>query len=232
MAENLHEGHRERVRNKFLAEGFSEHTPVHEVLEMLLFYSIPRGNTNETAHLLVKKFGTLANVLNASEEELLSVKGMGKHSVAHFKLILDVVHRYQEDLSSKATVFTTAEEIGTYLLGRFAGVSTERLAVLSLNANGRMISFDIISDGTCETIGIRARDVLQVIMRTKGKAIVLAHNHPGGLALPSKQDVVSTINVKRLLRNAGVVLLDHVVIADGDYVSMVQSKEFHHIFVD
>lgn len=230
MEENLHEGHRKRVRDKFLADGFPVHAHPHEVLEMLLFYSIPRGDTNEIAHRLIKKFGTLANVLEAPIDELLSVKGMGENCVAHFKLILDVVNRYEADASSHAAVFRTSEEIGTYLLGRFAGVRTERMVALSLNANGRLKSFDIVSDGTCETVGIRARDVVHVAIKTKPNAMVLAHNHPGGLALPSRNDVEATINIQRILKSVGIVLLDHIVISDGDYVSMVQCKEFHHIF--
>lgn len=227
---NFHEEHRKRVKEKFMANGFSDATPPHEILEMVLYFSIPRRDTNVTAHALIDKFGSLSGVFDASEEELLEVNGIGKNTVVLLKMILEVAKRYLIDSRSKSAVFSSLEEIGTYLVNRYIGVKKETVSVLCLDASIKMLSFDVIAQGDACAVGISTREILSVIQKTSASAIVLAHNHPNSFALPSESDVKSTIAVSKLLNAINVKFLDHMIISNGDYVSMVQSQDYKRIF--
>ena len=225
MEKDLHTGHRNRVRKKFLESGFTDATPKHEILEMILFYSVPRKDTNALAHELLIKFGSLSGVLNASASELMKFPGVTENTVALFKLIMETSRVYQAESMSKGGVFSSADEMGTYLLGRFAGVTEEQVAMLCLQNNGKFISFDIISHGDVSAVGVSSRKVVETVIERQAGMVVLAHNHPGGIALPSKTDLESTRRISEVLRHIGVRLFDHVVIADGDFVSFRQSEQ-------
>lgn len=227
---NLHMGHRQKVKEKFIESGFPKGTPPHEILELILFYSIPRKDTNEIAHELVNKFGSLAGVFNATEQELVSVKGVTENTVVLLKLILASARAYNADLSDKASVFMSVEELGTYLIGRYAGVTEEKFSVISLNNYGKMLSMDVVSIGDISTVGVSTRKVIEVLIRTKATAVVLAHNHPGGVALPSDADLTVTKMLGDAMRHIGVHLVDHIIIADGDFVSLAQTEKFRKYF--
>lgn len=230
MENNIHAGHRENVRKKFMENGFPEGTPPHEILEMILFYSIPRADTNETAHLLLNKFGSLSNVFNAPVEELKKVKGMGENSAVLFKLIIAAARAYYEDNMNMASKICTLEELGTYLVYRFAGVTEEQFAVVSLGSSGKFISFDVVETGDITAVGVSTRKVVEVLMKTRATAVVLTHNHPNGIALPSGADLTVTKTIGNILSAIGVHLADHIIVADGDFVSLAQSEKFKCLF--
>ncbi len=231
MAESLHEGHRDRVRNKFLANGgFPKGTPEHEMLELVLFYSIPRKDTNEIAHNLIKTFGSLSGVFKASAEELMSVKGISKNSAVLIKLIIELARQYNSDIKSVASTFSSTEEIGTYLLGRYAGVTEEVMTLLSLDGKGKIISYDEVLKGDISRVGVSTRKIIEILLRTKATSVIMVHNHPSGLALPSDADLSATATVKNALSHIGVTLLDHIIIAEGDFVSLAISEKFRDLF--
>ena len=230
MDKNPHERHRKRVRDKFLAGGFNDGTPDHEILEMVLFYSIPRRDTNELAHTLIDTFGSLSGVFKASADELMKVEGIGENSVALIKLIMEVARAYARDEKKKAAYFSSMDEIGTYLLGRYAGIKEEMFTLLSLNSAGKMLSFDEIARGDISQVAVSTRKILETVIRTGANAVVLAHNHPGGIAIPSSEDLSATEAVKNVLAHLDVKLLDHLILAEGDYVSLRQSEKFTYLF--
>ncbi|MBO5726564.1 MAG: RadC family protein [Clostridia bacterium] len=231
MAEHLHDGHRDRVKDKFLAnDGFPKGTPDHEMLELLLFYSIPRKDTNDIAHELISTFGSLAGVLKASADELMQVKGITKNSAVLIKSILELSHRYNDIVKSKASIFASTEEIGTYLLGQYAGVTDEVMTVLSVNGNGEMFSFDEVMRGDISRVGLSTRKIIEIVLRTKATSVILAHNHPSGIALPSEGDLTATVTVKNALEHIGVNLLDHFIVVEGDFVSLAISEKFKDLF--
>lgn len=225
MDKNIHDGHRERVKKKFLEHGFSDATPKHEILELILFFSVPRKDTNELAHQLLKKFGSLSGVLNASASELTKFPNITENTVALFKVIMEAARIYNTEGVSKSTVFTSVEEIGTYLLGRFAGITEEQFAVVSLDNKGKFIAYDVLSKGDIRAVGVSSRKVIEVMLERRAGMVVLAHNHPGGVALPSDVDIETTKRIGEALSHIGVRLFDHIVIADGDFVSFKQSRQ-------
>ncbi len=229
MAENLHAKHRERVRKEFLANGFDIDTPPHKMLEMLLFYSIPRKDTNEIAHKLLNEFGSVSAVLEAPPRELMKIDGVGENTVALFKLIMPIARKYLAEKKDRKEI-KTLNELCDFVHARHFGYDREVFCMTSLDNAGKILAFDKICEGDIAVVGVPLRDVIETILKRKASAIVISHNHPTGQAVPSPEDVEATKLVARAVANIGVKLLDHIVVVPDDYVSMVQSKQFFSIF--
>lgn len=225
----MHEGHRKRLKSRFLSEGLDNFNP-HNVLELLLFYSIPRKDTNEIAHRLIERFGSLAGVFDASVEDLMQVKGITLHSACLIKMIIPMSRYYSADKFRRKIVLNSPTLCGDYLLARYLGYTNEIVSLISMDNQCRIISFDIIGEGDICSAGISTRKVIETVLRTKATSAVIAHNHPGGIALPSKEDIEATINIIEALRVVGVYLLDHIILAGDDYVSLADSKEYQYLF--
>ncbi len=230
MANNLHEGHRQRIIKEYLSVGWNEHTPEHKILETLLFYCVPRVDTNPLAHELLNRFGNIANILDAPVEELCKFKGLSCHGAALLKMIIPVSKIYLKEKQEQAPDFADYDDIGDFLLERMSGLTEEKSAVLLLAPSGKFIDFKILSSGDVGSVGVSIRDLLKVCLDCHAEIIVLCHNHPGGVALPSGMDVAFTEHLIRALDNTGIRLIDHIIIADCDYISMSQSKEYSHLF--
>lgn len=230
MSENLHKEHRLRMRKEFLENGFNEETPPHKMLEMLLFYSIPRKDTNELAHRLINTFGSLEAVLEAPVEQLLKVDGVGENTAVLIKLILPFVRRYQVKKITQKKEFGSSSQLGEFLVAKYMGFKKETFAITSLDSKGRFLGFDILSIGDATSVELSVRRVIETVMKRNPACIVMSHNHPSGSALPSGDDIRLTANLSDTLENINVKLLDHMIICDNDYVSLAQSKEFDYIF--
>lgn len=230
MEESVHSGHRERVRQDFLKNGFNEDTPPHKIIEMLLFYSIPRKDTNVTAHELLNRFGSIAGIIDAPVEQLVKVPGVSTNTAALIKLIMPVARRYLTDKSANVDKYTNIDDICRYLMSRYVGFNKEVFSVTSFSGSGRMLGFDILSTGSISEVNISTREVIETVLKRQAVCAIIAHNHPGGVAVPSKDDVDVTENIKNALNHISVRLLDHIVIAGDDYVSMAQSRIFKYLF--
>ena len=228
---NLHEGHRERVRQEFLQHGFDQNTPPHKVLELLLFYCVQRADTNPIAHELNKKYGSVAAVLDAPVEELASFKGLSERSAVLLKLIMPIAQRYIYDKREQTPTFNGLESIGRYILGSFLGETREKVAVMCLDAKGSMLDFAFLGEGSIDSVGLSNRELVKRALQLNATAVVLCHNHPNGIALPSDNDIILTTQAADALRSVGIQLIDHVIVADTDFVSMAQSEQYGYIFV-
>ncbi|MBQ3817425.1 MAG: RadC family protein [Clostridia bacterium] len=230
MAENLHSGHRKRVRQEFLEHGIDENTPAHKIFELLLFYSIPRCDTNEMAHRLLNKFGSVSAVLDADIEDLVQVEGINESSAILIKMIVPLARIYKIEKEEKPAQFTNHNQVGAFLLNRYLGKTEEMLTMICLDDKGTLLSFDIIEKGDISSVGVPMRKIIQIVSRVNANVVILAHNHPSSLALPSNSDITITLMVKEALSHIQVKLLDHIIISNGDYVSMAISKDYAHIF--
>lgn len=226
----LHKGHRARVKRDFLENGFADNTPPHKILELLLFFCLPQGDTNQLAHELINTFGSIAGVLDAPVEELVKFKGITESNAVLLKLVLPVSRAYRASLSQKGFGFKNADEIGSFLLDRFLGEENERLAILSLNGAAELLSFDYVATGDITSVGVSTRQIIELVLKTGATCVVMAHNHPHGVALPSGADEKITETVGVALSHIGVHLLDHIIIASDDYVSMAQSEPYRQLF--
>ena len=230
MATNLHDGHRDRLRTEFLNLKENQTMHDHKLLEMLLFYAIPRKDTNPIAHELLIAFGSFAGVLDAAPEDLIKIKGMTRNAATLIKSILTLSRAYIESKSDMSHRFKTFEEIGKYFISKYLGIKHETVSILCLNGKGEYRGFKFISNGDLDSTGISIRTVLEQVIKTSATAVVIAHNHPSGIALPSAQDIEVTKMVRDALSTIPISLVDHIIIADNDYISMAQSSKYSHLF--
>ena len=210
---------------RFRREGLDHFEPV-QVLELLLFFCIPRRDTNEIAHALLNRFGSVARVMDASEEELMQVPGIGKNAATFLHLVKQSGRFYQVDSARKGAVMSDLEDCGAFLLPYFIGRQKETVFLLCLNANCNVISCREVGEGDINAAAISPRRVVEIALAEKASSVVLAHNHPSGVAIPSHEDVVVTQRLAAALSAVDVVLIDHLIVADDDYVSLVQSGKY------
>ena len=219
---SIHDGHRQRLKERFRTGGLDNFTDV-QVLELALYYCIPRRDTNPIAHALIEHFGSLSQVLEASVEELQKVPGIGEGTAVYLSLLTQIGRFYLVDRSQREEILPTLDKCGEYLVPRFFGRSTETVFLLCLDAKCKVLCCREVGQGSVNSAGISVRKIVETALGVNATTVVLAHNHPSGLALPSAEDIITTRRVAAALAAVEVHLADHVVVADGDYVSMVQS---------
>ena len=218
----VHDGHREKMRTRFLAGGLEGFAP-HEALELLLYYAIPRQDTNPIAHALMERYGALSAVLNAPVEDLKKVPGIGESAAILLKLAPQVYSRARLADAEQETVLNTVSRVGAYLLERFSGERNEVLYQLCLDRKGRLLACKRLGEGGVTNVDLNVRLLMENAILTSASVVILAHNHPSGVALPSDDDRAATKRAKDALDTIGVKLVDHIIVADGDFVSMEQS---------
>lgn len=219
---SLHNGHRARKREQFNKHGLDAFAD-HEVLELLLFYAIPRIDVNPIAHRLMERFGSLDGVLSAPLEELMRVEGVGESAATLIRLIFPLCRRVRTAATASPVILDTTERVGAYFLDVFFGEKTEKLYEACLDAKGKLLSLHGLSEGGVDRTTLNMRRVVENALSSNASAVVLAHNHPSGIALPSEEDTLATMQIDAALRAVGVRLVDHVITADEDFVSLRQS---------
>ena len=219
---SIHKGHRERLKQRFLEEGLDGFTDI-QVLELLLFYVIPRRDTNPVAHALLDRFGSLTQVLEAPVEELKKVEGIGQETAVFLNLIPSAGRYYLVDKTMQSRVLKTIDQCGAYLLPFFFGRKVETVFLLCLDAKCKVLCCKEVGEGSVNSAGISVRKIVETALGANATAVVLAHNHPSGIAVPSHEDIQTTHRIAAALRAVDVHLVDHIVVADDDYVSMVLS---------
>lgn len=222
---NLHEGHRQRLKERFIKNGLADFED-HNILELLLFFSVPRSDTNELGHMLLQKFGSLSNVFDAPIDELCKVDGIGIHSATLIKLIPDLCNVYHTDKTEKITIINSTDMAGRYFIPRFMGKQHEEVHIMLLDDKKKVIKCVMISKGTVNASAVSIRRIAAEAINNNATGVVLAHNHPGGVALPSTSDFLVTKRIFQALRLMDIQLCDHIVVADKDYVSMLDSGFF------
>lgn len=221
----IHDGHRERTRRRFSEHGL-ENFDDHTVLELLLFYARPRGDTNPLAHALLDRFGSLAAVFDAPKEELCRVPGIGKSTAALIKLIPQVSRRYQMSKSNIDGIITSSHQAGEYLTARFYGERDEVVYLLCLDAKGKILACKFMGRGSVNSANISIRKLVEAALLYNATSVVLAHNHTSGIALPSREDELTTRKVEAALDAVDIALIDHIIVADDDFVSMADNGFF------
>ncbi|MDY3617875.1 JAB domain-containing protein [Agathobaculum sp.] len=213
----LHDNHRERVFKKFEEYGLDAFED-YQALELLLFYSIPRKDTNETAHRLKNTFGSLSGVFDASYEALLQVEGVGGRTAALVCLLRELAARVEKDrarVQQNSIRLTTPELIGAYFVPQFTGAAEERLLAAYLDNAGRVLRCTTVGVGNVNRVSLNMRGILESACLLKAAGVALAHNHPGGDVSPSAEDIELTKRVADGLRLADIQLVEHVIVA-GD----------------
>ena len=220
---SIHDGHRRRVKDEFRKLGL-EHMPPHKVLELLLFYAIPRGDTNEIAHRLIERFGSVSGVLNAPPELLERSPGIGPESAAYLKMIGSVARLYREDGKAETRVIRTGEQAKDYMRRRLQHEQVECFQMLCLGRGGNILYSERIFRGSSGRVDIVISEILQLAISSRATKVVVAHNHPGGICNPSREDLHTTGLIAGELLRLDIELWDHVIVADDGVCSMAELR--------
>lgn len=218
----VHDGHREKMRQRFLSTGLDSFAD-HEALELLLYYAIPRRDTNELAHRLLERYGSLSNLLSAPPEDLTKVEGMGESAAVFLRLIPAFFQKAKLSSDGREIILNSTDRAGEYLIQRFEGERDEVIYQLCLDRKAKLLCCKRLSEGGADNASLNIRRLVENALLSSASAVVLSHNHPSGIALPSPEDYTTTLRVQEALSAIGVHLLDHIIVADGDFVSMADS---------
>ncbi len=219
---SIHEGHRQRLKDRFRAEGL-DHFDERHALELLLFFAVPRQDTAPLAQRLLDHFGSVAQVLEASAEELEKVPGVGYNAATLLTLTTALGRYYLVNRTMKNEILHSTDRCGEYLIRYFHGRRNETVFLLCLDAKCKVLCCKEVGEGSVNSANIPIRRIVEMALGANATSVVLAHNHPSGIALPSDEDVYTTRRVAMALDTVEIQLADHIVVADDDFVSLAQS---------
>ena len=217
-----HSGHRERLRKRFIENGLDGFED-HQALELFLCYAIPRKDTNPLAHRLLERYRTICCVCDAPIDELQRDFGLSENAAALLKLLPEMSRLYNESRLQENNAIDL-ETLGDIVKQKFIGRTSEVVVLVLGDAKGKMVYFDVIAKGSVSSSDFPVRKIVELAIRHNAKIAFIAHNHPSGSALPSQTDLTTTKLIAQVLRNVGVRLLDHYIVADGDYISLRESN--------
>ena len=215
----IHDAHRARMRQQLKTSGMDSLSDV-QVLEVLLYYAIPRSDTNPIAHALLERFGSLDAVLEAPQAELQKIDGVGENAAQLIALIPQLERRHLLSRARQQTILDTTAKCGRYLVPFFHGEQEEVVYLLCLDAKCKVIDCIPVHRGGVNVVGVSIRNIVKAALGCNATSVVLAHNHPAGLAYPSFEDRQTTKILKQALDAVSVVLVDHIIVADDDFVSL------------
>ena len=224
----LHDGHRQRAKDRYRQLG-ADALADHELLELALFYAIPRQDTNETAHRLLKRFRSLQGVLQATPEELEKEEGVGRSAALLLCLIGDISRRARVT-SLPEKILNSPDRTGAYFMELLTGQKRELLYQVCLDGKGKVLSCKCLSQGSADMTSLSIRQVVENALLSGAAGVVLGHNHPSGVALPSAEDRAATLQVRDALATMDIRLLDHIIIAENDFISMRDTASLKAIF--
>jgi DNA repair protein RadC len=218
MVKDFNKGHRLRLKNKFLKT-----TPMafhsYELLELLLFYSIPRVDVKPLAKLLINHFGSLSKVLTASPYELSKIPGIGQNTIIFFKLIKEAAVLSTKEQIINQPILGSWEKLISYLRANIGYNSVESMKVLYLNSKNILLGEELYDCGTTNKISIYPREIVKAALHYNATAIILVHNHPSGVSKPSQSDIDATVAIKNALINLDIVVIDHVIVSPNNEFS-------------
>lgn len=226
---NPHEGHRSRMMKKVRENGFT-HFEEHEILEVLLYYVIPRRDTNDLAHRLINKFGSLNAVCEAPFVNLCEVEGVGECVATFLRLMPEISRAYHISRVSNMKVINSTTEAGEFLSPYFIGLEKERFYMVSMDSAGKVLGMNLITEGALDYAAVDIRKLVEIVLQYKATKVIIAHNHPRSVALASQDDFASTKRIKNILASIGVKLVDHLIFSYGlgkdspicEYISMAE----------
>ncbi len=218
----VHDGHRQRMKKRFAEHGLENFEDVN-ALELLLFYALPRCDTNVVAHRLLDRFGSLPGVLEAPLDELSAVEGIGESGAVFLRLIPAVSRRYMIEREGSIKSIGNSDDAGKFFLPRFLYETDEVVYMACLDSIHRVIYCGEIGRGVVNAAEVSVRKIVEIAIRQNSAAVILAHNHVNGIALPSREDEMTTRQVASALNMVGITLADHIVAAGDEFVSMADS---------
>lgn len=225
-----HTGHRQRMKERFLHthfDGFEDH----QILEMILFYVYPRTDTNPLAHRLLNTFGSLSAVFEAPVDTLISA-GLTPNAATFITMLPDISRVYLNDRNNNTSKIIDFERLGEFFIPKFIGRDEEAMILLLADAKGKEVYSGVVSKGSFHASEAPVRKIIDLAMRYNATTAAIAHNHPSGVALPSRADIKATATIFQVLNLIGVLLYDHIIVSDDDFVSLRESNLCDDIFMN
>ena len=219
---NIHEGHRDRMRSRYLQEG-ADGMANHEILEMLLYGIIPRGDTNEIAHHLLDEFGSISNLIEADPYEIAKMAGVGTKSAVFLSLLHELVLRYEREKMEQKPALTSISRSVEYCRALLAFRPIERFYVICLDSRRKVLHTSKVSEGTVNDAAVSPRLVAEKALRYQATSVLLCHNHPKGSVKPSFDDINLTARLRKMLEPLGVEVVDHIIIGEYEYFSFFEN---------
>lgn len=229
--ENVHAGHRQRLRTRFIENGLDSFED-HNALELFLFYAIPNRDVNDLAHNLINEFGSLSAVFDANYEDLCKVKGISEYSASLIKLLPEMARRYEHGkILSKNVIYDSPEKIAEYMSGIYFGKNVEEVYMFCLDSACQLLKCIRLSSGEIDSASVSYRSIAEKALSVRAVNVILVHNHVSGIVAPSSQDIIFTSNVVSAMSNIGIRISDHIIMGNGkDFFSMRQSPKWRIYF--
>ena len=222
-----HDGHRERLRSRFLNSPDS--LEEHEILELVLFYSIPRKNTNEIAHNLLNRFGSIKGVLDADINAITEIKDVGKKTALHIKSIAKLLSKYAISEQKSDGLLRSPTALTLFMKNLFVGTQNESSYILLFDNSKRLITCEKIGEGFSMEHNLSLRKAVLSAITSNATSAILVHNHPNGKAIPSRDDLYATNKAKMTLDALGITLMEHFIVADNDCCQIINQKPIYLI---
>ena len=222
----VHDGHRERLRARFAEHGLESFNELN-ALELLLCYAIPRRDTNEIAHKLLDAFGSLSGVFQASMQELTSIPGIGENAATLILMVPQIVKKAHVSKAKETKIIRNSTDAGNYLLPYFLDEPDEIVMMLCLDNKRAVICCREMGRGVVNCVDANIRRMVETALKVKTTTVIVAHNHPNGVALPSREDDNFTRTLYRSLGLLGITLEDHIIVANDEFVSLADSGVMH-----
>lgn len=222
---DIHSGHRQRLKNRFLTEGL-DRFELHNVLELLLFFGIPRKDTNPIAHELIQKFGSFSAAFDAPFDELVKVKGMTENAATLMKLVTAVSRRYELDKRDHTAVLNNTKAMSEFIRPYFLGKIHEEFYVICLDSAYKVLTCRKLFEGNFSTAPVHIRKIIELALSTNAAGVIIAHNHPNDIATPSNQDICITNDIYKALKTCGIRLIDHLIVSVSNYTSLIEDGYF------
>ena len=223
----VHEGHRQRLRDRFLQDGLDGFAP-HEVLELLLYYAIPQRDVNPLAHGLINHFGSLHGVFDATPEQLMQVEGIGPYAAAFVHLIMPLYRQIEFSRMGQKPVLKNRKDAQAYCINLLSGLHLEHFYILALDAHTQLLGAVLIGKGSISEVPAYPRLAVEAAIKYKAHSVILSHNHPGGSLQPSDADLQVTSRLSQVLSGIDVLVLDHIIVAGSQAGSLVQMGYITH----
>lgn len=223
----IHDSHRARTKKKFLSNGLKNFAE-HEIIELLLFYAIPRHDVNPLAHALLERFGTLNGVIDASLESLKQVKGMGENAATFFVLLHDLFNKYNSETRIKTKIASTLMA-KAFCKTLFGEPNVEQFYVICLNASNKIICYQLISTGTSSKVNVNVRQITDFAFKNKCERIIIAHNHPSEHCMPSDEDIAFTKKIICSCLLNDIDVIDHIIISKKEAASFAELNLLNNI---
>ncbi len=218
-----HGGHRQRMRERFMREKLRSFAP-HEALEMLLYYAIPRQDTNPIAHRLIDHFGSFQAVLEADTKELSEVDGVGEQAAVLISMLLPLLRIYLTEKMLPRQAIRDYGQIDQYCGALFTGATQEQCYVLAFDSKLRLKGCEMLSEGTVASVEMNPRRLVSVLLKYGASGAVVTHNHLSDNASPSMEDVDMTHLLTDLLEKVQIRLYDHIIVAAKELYSFSRDK--------